>query len=87
MVSPVRPSHSSDVALWLECEQYGRLELRRVSSASVEPFTPREIPPCEARLHVSIDGQVLSRRVSMPEGASAGKRNIMILSLDHIAPF
>jgi hypothetical protein len=76
------PSHSADVALWLDCGLHGRVELCRVSSTMVEAKNPRHIPPCEGFLEISVDGHLLRKRVSLPRGISAQRSGAMVRSLE-----
>lgn len=85
----VRPaSHSADVEIWLDCGQYGRIAVSRVTAKSVvtvEP--PQDIPPCYARLVVTVDGHQMHDNVNVTSGFSRGRRFARVRSVNGSAPF
>lgn len=72
--------------MWLECGEYGTLDLCRTSPRFVFAKTPRDIPPCEAVLVVSVDGDCVRQRVKLPAGASGNRDAVLALSIDDL-PF
>jgi hypothetical protein len=86
MSQPFRESHSADVKLRLDCGEYGMLALSRVSPKSIVARTPRDIPPCDAVLIVSVDGDDLRRAVHLPLGFSKARGAALIRLLDD-SPF
>jgi hypothetical protein len=66
-------SHSADVAMWLDCGHYGRMDLSRITPKSVVAKQPRDIPPCYADLVVTVDGKRFLRRVHVASGFAKGR--------------
>ena len=84
---PLSTSHSAYVEAWLDCGEYGRVMLSRVTPKSVVAKAVHEIPPCEADLVVTVDGFRISNRVSLPSGFTKGRRVARAVSVSDVAPF
>ena len=80
-------SHSAYVEAWLDCGDYGRVMLSRVTPRSVVSKAVHEIPPCDAELVVMVDGHRVSNRVKLPSGFTKGRRVARAFNLDDVAPF
>jgi hypothetical protein len=80
-------SHSAFVEAWLDCGQYGRVMLSRVTPKSVVAKDVHEIPPCFADLVVTVDGDRIRNRVRLPSGFTKGRRVARAVSVDDAAPF
>ena len=79
-------AYSADVALWLECE-HGQFPLAQVSRTFVVPATPQNIPPCNARVVVSVDGRRHEYDVLLVDGLRPDQDEATILANDQVAPF
>lgn len=79
--------HSADVQIWLECSGYQRIAVRRVTPNAIVVENPVNVPPCNARLVVCVDGEQMVTNVTMVSGLTSDKRLATALPLDDIAPF
>lgn len=79
--------HSADVMAWLDCGEYGRVMLSRVTPKSVVARDVHEIPPCFADLVVTVDGRVVRNRVNVASGFTRGRRVARAFTVDDVAPF
>jgi len=77
--------HSAEVDLWLECE-HGRFPLGHVGPDFIVMSRPASLPPCEAKVMISVDGHVFGRRVWLARGSSQADAEVAVMELD-AAPF
>ena len=63
-------SHSASVRHTL-CAAGRDVEVAQVTPDRIYLRTSIDLPPCDAMLFISIDGQVTEQRIRLPEGASA----------------
>lgn len=82
-----KSSYSADVKLWLDCGGHGIVPLAQTGDTFVIAKSPKNIPPCDACVVVSVDGRLLPRNVTVVEGIRIGIAEVAILSRDEIAPF
>lgn len=61
------PAYSSNVRLWLDCA-YGIVPLSQTGGTFVVSVEPRQVPPCEAQIVVSVDGHEYRRPVYLIHG-------------------
>jgi len=80
-------SHSADVKMWLDCGEYGRVDLSRVTPKSVVATQVREIPPCFAELVVAVDGDLQRTPVNLPSGFTKGRLVAFIQRVTESTPF
>ena len=73
--------------MWLDCSPIGRVDLQRITPTSVFVANPIDFPAGEVTLFVSVDGQVMSRRVELSNGLSKHQAEAVIMSVDNVAPF
>jgi hypothetical protein len=73
--------------MWLDCGQFGKSQLSRITPNSVVLRQAFDAPPGEAQLIVRVDGKKIVRTVNLSRGVSK-KRNIAIVyPLDDSSPF
>jgi hypothetical protein len=80
-------SHSADVQMWLDCGEYGRVALSRITPKCVVAKDQHEIPPCHADLVVCIDGRCRRNRINLTRGFSRGRLAALIYPVSDVAPF
>ena len=74
MIAPVT-SHSAVVTL--ELRAAGRcIPLAQLAHDFAIPVDSVELPPCEAEILMTVDGEPTLMRVSLPEGGQVGRRRI-----------
>lgn len=73
--------------LWIECGEFACVPLSQASSTFVIAAAPVQMPACEARIIVTVDGRRYERRVHLINGMSPDNREAMVLSLDGVSPF
>jgi len=74
--------------MWLDCGEHGIIPLKRITPNSVVLSQSFSAPPCFAKLVVSVDGKIMSQRVSLPSGISESRLAVMVRSIDEgVAPF
>jgi hypothetical protein len=79
-----RPNHSANIDLWIDCGCHGKVQLSQASERFVIAATPTVIPPCEARIILSIDGFLYERPVQLVDGFSASSREAAVLSPENV---
>ena len=72
--------------MWLECGQYGRVDLSRITPKAVVAKAPQTIPACFASLVVVVDGERMEKQVKLPTGFGGGLAAMIRLVTD-VAPF
>ena len=72
--------------MWLDCGEYGRVNLSRITPKSVVAKEAREIPPCFADLVVSVDGRIHRTPVNV-SGFTKGRLLALIRLVTDAAPF
>jgi hypothetical protein len=87
MAHVLKKSHSATVEMWLDCGPYGVVELTRIGPRAVFARFPREIPPCDAELVVTVDHSVDRRPVNLTNGFSRGRHAARAMARDDSAPF
>ena len=76
MIAPVT-SHSALVTL--ELRAAGQcIPLAQMAHDFVIPVEPVDLPPCEAEIVMTVDGEPTRMRVSLREGGKAGQRRIAL---------
>ena len=60
--------------MWLDCGPYGKVKLERITPKSVVAKDSHEIPPCDAEIVVTVDGQFVRNQVMLTSGFSNGRR-------------
>lgn len=81
------PNHSAEIDMWLDCGALGRISLSHVSSTFVVAAEAANIPACDARIILTVDGQQFVRPIKLVQGLSQSCRESMILSRDGVSPF
>lgn len=69
--------HSADVRLTLRINSTD-YELAKFYRGQVFLRTPVELPPCTPVLIISVDGRISSKQITLPNGASANSRAVVI---------
>ncbi len=87
MTQTLPKSHSTDVKMWLDCGEHGMVPLSRITPTSVVARISKDIPPCDAKLVVTVDGYRMQNRIRLSEGFRKGRRTAVALPIDDIAPF
>ncbi len=73
--------------MYLDCGQYGRAKLKRITPTSVVLWESFDAPPCQADLIVRVDGQERVVRVDVVSGLNRDRLAAMVLPIDNVAPF
>src|SRR5256885_1940268 len=71
----------------LDCGEYGKSRLRRISRRYVILWQPFDAPPCDAILNLRVDGKAIVRTVKLLRGVSKNRPMAMVHPLDDVAPF
>lgn len=72
--------------MWLDCGDYGAVELSRITKRAVFARSAREIPPCLADLNVTVDGHLLTVRVHLTKGFRRGRLAARALPVHESVP-
>lgn len=70
--------HIATVELYLDFGPQFRVSLRQASEHFVIADTTANIPPCEAKLVMVIDGKTIERAVRLPDGLKPGEHRTTI---------
>jgi|HubBroStandDraft_5_1064220.scaffolds.fasta_scaffold1294572_1 hypothetical protein len=80
-------THSAEVEMWLDCGQYGKSRLSRITRNLVVMHESFYAPPGEADLIVRIDARTIVRRVKLIRGVSKNRNVATVFPMDDVAPF
>ena len=80
-------NHSADVEMWLDCGEYGKSKLTRISPKSVVLSDSFDAPPCEATLIVFVDGKRMEQQVWLGRGVLKSRNITFMYPLTNSVPF
>ena len=82
-----KSGHSAHVDLWMDCGEHGKVQLSQAADTFVIATNAVSIPPCDARIVITVDGYQFVRPVQLVNGMAAPAREAMLLSQDSVSPF
>ena len=71
---------SADVDMWMDCDGHGKVPLAQASSTFVVAATAVDVPPCDARIVLTVDGERFDRRVRLVNGISTDRKDAIVVS-------
>jgi hypothetical protein len=87
MFELIGESHSSNVDMWLDCGEHGKVPLSRITPTLVVAHSAVDIPPCTADLVIVVDGKMICHRVDVTTGFSPTRRAARVRPATGSAPF
>ena len=81
------PNHSANVTLAMDCGPHGTIRLSQADNTFVIASESASVPPCDARIILTVDGQRYERSVQLISGLSPNSKKATVLASDDVSPF